>query len=699
MGLQGQARDINIHNADSTTGRKPAADVASVSLSNEDKAALDAINASIDVPISELVGGVYNSVPATLTDGQRTDLQLDVDGNLRVAVPADRVVTGTISALGASVTINCEGLSTVGWTTTGTWSGTISSEGSYNGTDWFLVETLDTDPALNIIVTSFTEGLNNDPWITSVAGIRFYRLRATAWTSGSAGIQFNGSSATGPTMVYQSKAGSLQATARLNDGAGVSITVGQKLMAASLPVTLASDQSALLVAQSGSWDVRHITGTVSLPTGAATAANQATANASLSSIDTKVSDVSTEATLALIKAKTDNIDVALSTRTKPSDQQHVIIDSSASIAVTGPLTDAQLRAVAVPVSAASLPLPTGASTAANQATANASLSSIDGKLGSLGQKTMALSAPVVISSDQTGLQPNTDLTTSGTIIALNGAVTHVTHGCGSAMVSIGGTWSATLQIQGLAPDGATWTNLAVAVAGAGVGTFSSSAITANGTYRCATAGGFSAIRVTATAFTSGTVNVAILTASTAATVGVIALNAANMQVTNTPVDGARATYSAAVVNQATGLLATDIFTITGSASKTIRVTKVEVSAFSGGNSNNTVVLLKRSTANTGGTSAAQTAVPHDSASAAATATVLAYTVNPTTGTLVGNLVTRRMSTPATNSASQSSETLFAAGRPAQAIVLRGVNEVLAVNLNGTTIAGDGFNIAIEWTEE
>jgi hypothetical protein len=39
------------------------------------------------------------------------------------------------------------------------------------------------------------------------------------------------------------------------------------------------------------------------------------------------SGASTEATLALIKAKTDNIDVALSTRTKPADQQHVIIDS------------------------------------------------------------------------------------------------------------------------------------------------------------------------------------------------------------------------------------------------------------------------------------------------------------------------------------------------------------------------------------
>ena len=43
------------------------------------------------------------------------------------------------------------------------------------------------------------------------------------------------------------------------------------------------------------------------------------------------------------------------------------------------LTDAQLRAAALPVSAAALPLPAGASTAALQGTANTSLANIDGK--------------------------------------------------------------------------------------------------------------------------------------------------------------------------------------------------------------------------------------------------------------------------------------------------------------------------------
>lgn len=88
---------------------------------------------------------------------------------------------------------------------------------------------------------------------------------------------------------------------------------------------------------------------------------------------------STEATLALIKAKTDNLDVLLSTR-----------------AVTG-LTDAQLRASAVPISAASLPLPAGAATEATLAAMSAKLPA------TLGQKAMAASEAVVIASDQSNL--------------------------------------------------------------------------------------------------------------------------------------------------------------------------------------------------------------------------------------------------------------------------------------------------------
>lgn len=60
----------------------------------------------------------------------------------------------------------------------------------------------------------------------------------------------------------------------------------------------------------------------------------------------------------------------------------------------------------VPVSAASLPLPSGAATAAAQTTGNNSLASIDGKFSSLGQKVSSASTPVVIASDQSIVPTN-----------------------------------------------------------------------------------------------------------------------------------------------------------------------------------------------------------------------------------------------------------------------------------------------------
>lgn len=98
--------------------------------------------------------------------------------------------------------------------------------------------------------------------------------------------------------------------------------------------------------------------------------------------------------------------------------------TNASLTVTGPLTDAQLRASAVPVSAASLPLPSGAATEATLST-RAADSTITARLNTLGQKTAANSTPVVLASDQTSI-PVTDnggsLTVDGTV-SVSGTVT------------------------------------------------------------------------------------------------------------------------------------------------------------------------------------------------------------------------------------------------------------------------------------
>jgi hypothetical protein len=55
------------------------------------------------------------------------------------------------------------------------------------------------------------------------------------------------------------------------------------------------------------------------------------------------SGASTEATLALVKAKTDNLDVALSTRTKPTDLQKAVLNSSAGNPVNVVLKDSIYR--------------------------------------------------------------------------------------------------------------------------------------------------------------------------------------------------------------------------------------------------------------------------------------------------------------------------------------------------------------------
>lgn len=199
--------------------------------------------------------------------------------------------------------------------------------------------------------------------------------------------------------------------------------------------------------------------------------------------------------------------------------------------------------------------------------------------------------------------------------------------------------------------------------------------------------GFARVRVSA--FTSGTAS-AIVRASQVQASAIL----------SSPVDGAKYTYSATINALAVPALATDVFTITGSATKTIRVTRVVVSGSKTTASPVLFVLLKR-TANTGGTSTTRTAVPHDSSDVAASAVVRAYTANPTTGTLVGNIETVAVFIPTATLATyfRSYEWTFG-GRPgAQAIVLRGINEVFSVNLNGVTVTGGSLNIQIEWTEE
>ena len=247
--------------------------------------------------------------------------------------------------------------------------------------------------------------------------------------------------------------GSSQFNANIRKYGGTVTSLGQKVMASSIPVTFASDASTLPVSIIS----------LPLPAGASTSALQTTGNTSVGSIDTKtpalgqalaaastpvvltaaqvttltppaaITGFSTEATLSLIKAKTDNIDVALSTR-----------------AVTG-LTDAQLRATPVPVS--------GTTTAT----------------------------------------PIADVSSTGTLTAAAQTVVLALAGQSAGAAQITGTWVGTITFEGYIDSLQTWT----AINAVSASTSSpQTTTTTNGLYRL-TPGGLTQFRANMSAFTSG----------------------------------------------------------------------------------------------------------------------------------------------------------------------------------------------------
>lgn len=177
---------------------------------------------------------------------------------------------------------------------------------------------------------------------------------------------------------------------------------------------------------------------------------------------------------------------------------------------------------------------------------------------------------------------------------------------------------------------------------------------------------------------------------------VIASDQSTLSVTQ--LDGAKATYSASA-SFTFAASATDVFTITGSASKTIRIRKIiyYVTATSGANA--TVQVIRRSTANTGGTSSTRTAVAWDTTNSAATATVRSYTANPTLGTTVGPVIVTGIYISGGGTIGSQPLLYTDDSSLYQALTLRGTSEVIAINMNATSYNGNVARATIVWTEE
>ena len=153
---------------------------------------------------------------------------------------------------------------------------------------------------------------------------------------------------------------------------------------------------------------------------------------------------------------------------------------------------------------------------------------------------------------------------------------------------------------------------------------------------------------------------------------------------------------------ASALTATDIFTITGAAGVVSTPKRLIISGIATAATSAVVALIKRTTANTGGTSSTITGVYRDGATTeTAKSTVLSYTANPTTGTATaptGGTIATLIVPLGTASAPVAATVIDLAANGLQDLTLRSATDVLAVNLGGVTIAGSSISITVEWME-
>lgn len=129
--------------------------------------------------------------------------------------PSDRIVSGPIGALNASVVISCAGLGNVGVTLTGSWSATLAFQGTIDGTNWFAVQAMPLPISPGSSTSSSTT--TNAQFTAPVAGLNSFRLTATVYSSGTATVTLEGnetaSTIAGIITVQQSTAANLQTSA------------------------------------------------------------------------------------------------------------------------------------------------------------------------------------------------------------------------------------------------------------------------------------------------------------------------------------------------------------------------------------------------------------------------------------------------------------------------------------------------------
>jgi hypothetical protein len=160
----------------------------------------------------------------------------------------------------------------------------------------------------------------------------------------------------------------------------------------------------------------------------------------------------------------------------------------------------------------------------------------------------------------------------------------------------------------------------------------------------------------------------------------------------------KGTYGISAIGVTPAATPTDLLTVYGSATKAVRIKLITVSGLATTAGTMDVSLVKRTAVNTAGTSTSPTIALFDSTDATATAVAAQYSVNPTSVGAGSALATKKLNLGVAGAA--GSITFDFATRNDKALILHGVVQGLAINLNGGTVpTGGTLSYSVEWEEE
>lgn len=259
------------------------ANILAVDVGNVASGALDVGN-----PIK--VGGIYHASLPTFTDGNRADLQLDVNGRLVIrpltsadVVTANQGGTWNINNISGTVSLPTGAATSALQSTINT---SINSFATQNHTDITSSEPRKMQDGAGNNLTSQVNGSQRALDIgIDVAGVQV-DPRARTWVL-SSGTDSVASVQSGSWTVTANQ-GTTPWVNNISQFGGSNVVTGVGASGSGIPRVTVSNDSNILATQSGTWNITNITGTVSLPTGAATSANQSTMITDLVNINTSV---------------------------------------------------------------------------------------------------------------------------------------------------------------------------------------------------------------------------------------------------------------------------------------------------------------------------------------------------------------------------------------------------------------------------